>query len=229
VVLMDVQMPELDGVGATREIRALPPPKGNIPIIALTANAMAGDEKRYLEAGMNAYVSKPIQPAELFAKLANMARPVPADRPDSATPLAGTAITQAPGRDEGEAIILDLEKLAALRAVLPMDSVCGLLDLFVADTANYVGRTLECAASDDLDGVARNTHVIISTAGNMGAAQLSALARQLTEACHARDSRAVAGLAKQLESANRATSHAVQLWLAEAVPGEDARPRSAAS
>jgi CheY-like chemotaxis protein len=217
---MDVQMPELDGVGATREIRALPPPKGNIPIIALTANAMAGDEKRYLEAGMNAYVSKPIQPAELFAKLANLARPVPADRPD-------TAITQAPGRDEDEAIILDLEKLASLRAVLPMESVCGLLDLFITDTANYVGRTLECAASDDLDGVARNTHVIISTAGNMGATQLSALARQMTQACHARDTRAVAGLAKQLESANRATTHAVRLWLADAAPREDAPPRSA--
>jgi CheY-like chemotaxis protein len=68
-------MPELDGVGATREIRALAAPKCNIPIIALTANAMAGDEKNYLEAGMDGYVSKPIRPVELFQKLTEIVRP----------------------------------------------------------------------------------------------------------------------------------------------------------
>ena len=72
VVLMDIQMPELDGIGATREIRALGEPKCNIPIIALTANAMTGDEKYYLESGMDAYVSKPIRPVELFQKLAEV-------------------------------------------------------------------------------------------------------------------------------------------------------------
>ena len=72
VILMDIQMPELDGIGAAREIRALSAPKCNIPIIALTANAMAGDEISYLEAGMDAYVSKPIRPVELFQKLAEV-------------------------------------------------------------------------------------------------------------------------------------------------------------
>ena len=79
VLLMDIQMPELDGVGATREIRALGAPKCNVPIIALTANAMAGDEKNYLEAGMDAYVSKPIRPVELFQKLAEVVRPAAGD------------------------------------------------------------------------------------------------------------------------------------------------------
>ncbi len=58
VVLMDVQMPELDGVEATRQIRTLPPPKHLVPIIALTANAMSGAKEEYLAAGMDDFVSE---------------------------------------------------------------------------------------------------------------------------------------------------------------------------
>ena len=61
LILMDVQMPEMDGPSATRAIRALALPLGGIPIIALTANAMASDRDHYLAAGMDDYVSKPFE------------------------------------------------------------------------------------------------------------------------------------------------------------------------
>jgi CheY-like chemotaxis protein len=68
VVLMDVQMPALDGLGATREIRARWPDRP-LWIVAMTANAMAGDREACIAAGMNDYISKPIRPAELSGAL----------------------------------------------------------------------------------------------------------------------------------------------------------------
>jgi signal transduction histidine kinase/AmiR/NasT family two-component response regulator len=71
VVLMDAQMPEMDGIEATQKIRALSNEAiANMPIIALTANAMQGDRQRYLDAGMNDYTSKPIDPRALFGAIA---------------------------------------------------------------------------------------------------------------------------------------------------------------
>jgi two-component system, sensor histidine kinase and response regulator len=68
-VLMDMQMPLLDGIAATRQIRALPPPRSRVPIIALTADAMTGSKGYYVETGMDGYLIKPISIAALQQKL----------------------------------------------------------------------------------------------------------------------------------------------------------------
>lgn len=72
VVLMDIQMPVMDGVEATKCIRKLTPPKNNTKVIAMTANVLQEDIKRYLEAGMNAHIAKPFQKDDLLLKMAKM-------------------------------------------------------------------------------------------------------------------------------------------------------------
>jgi PAS domain S-box-containing protein len=69
-ILMDIQMPEMDGIEATRRIRGMSGPVARLPIIAMTANAMKGDRERLLSVGMNDYVAKPIEKAQLFHALA---------------------------------------------------------------------------------------------------------------------------------------------------------------
>ncbi len=88
LILMDSQMPELDGIGATKEIRALSGAVARTPIIALTANAMAGDRERYLAAGMNDYVTKPIDPDTLLAAIARCLDRAPTQSPPSDDPEA---------------------------------------------------------------------------------------------------------------------------------------------
>jgi signal transduction histidine kinase/CheY-like chemotaxis protein len=86
LVLMDVQMPDMDGVTATRKIRDLPGDVGQIPIIALTANAMKGNREEYLAAGMTDYVSKPINSHELSLAIARACAVAPTDPGHEAAP-----------------------------------------------------------------------------------------------------------------------------------------------
>ena len=95
VVLMDVQMPELDGFSATRELRRREQASGrHVPVIALTAHAMSGDEARCLDAGMDSYLIKPFKAHELLARIESFA--------------ATTAVAAAEGIADENALLLNV-------------------------------------------------------------------------------------------------------------------------
>jgi signal transduction histidine kinase/CheY-like chemotaxis protein len=99
LILMDIMMPAMDGLAATAAIRKLPPPFAGVPIIALTANAMSGDRERYLAAGMNDYVSKPVERREIFAVMERvlgvaLAQSRPAERAAQAAAPSAAAVQE---------------------------------------------------------------------------------------------------------------------------------------
>ena len=205
VVLMDVQMPELDGVQAAQRIRALPAPKSEVPIIALTAHAMSGAKEEYLAAGMNDYVSKPIQSEVLLRKLAELAERVAADGPEVAAPGDASAASAA--------AMLDRERLEALKSLLPRDGMREFLDMYFDQARKGIAIIRERAGEGAFKAMAGEAHTIISVAGNVGAICLSDLARSLEQACNAERAEDAKRLAAELYVVAEATTAALHRWL----------------
>lgn len=112
VVLMDVQMPEMDGVTATKRIRELDGPQSQIPIIALTANAMKGDEEKYRASGMSDYVSKPIESDKLAAAMQRQCGPGVSIRPErTGVPAARSGPPAQASAGQDKALQQDLDTL----------------------------------------------------------------------------------------------------------------------
>ena len=174
-VLMDVQMPEMDGLAATRALRGLPT-AANLPIIAMTANAMKADLDACLAAGMNDHVTKPI---ERKALLQTLRRWLPArarsseDAPDRPTVQGKADVPTLEGID----VAGSLERLG-----LEFESFRRMLIRF-ADSKDATFDPLRTAvASGDGYAAARHAHAIAGASGNLGADDLRAAAKALERA-----------------------------------------------
>jgi signal transduction histidine kinase/DNA-binding response OmpR family regulator len=206
LVLMDVQMPELDGVGATRAIRSMPASKAGIPIIAMTANAMQGAKAHYIASGMDDYIPKPVRPEQLFAKLARFTGK---DRPSEPMRLPSN-------RDDNTAadvVVLDLDHLEACQKVLPAPALQDLMVLYLADTDARMAGINKMASSGNLSAIGRDAHVLVGSAGNIGIVRVSALARLLEGACRDNDLEAAGRLVDELNAAAVDASKAIGNWL----------------
>jgi len=175
-ILMDVQMPEMDGMEATRHIRQLADPvKANIPIIALTANALKGDSDRYLAAGMNDYLSKPFDEAKLFRVISrNLTEPTPASIP--AAPMHGAASTTLSQTNiplKNHTSMLPVNKLYDLSMV---QSVSGgdegfikkMVALFIETVPQNLDELAKAVQSENWDQVGKTAHKLKSTVDSMG-------------------------------------------------------------
>jgi len=161
LVLMDCQMPEMDGFEASSRIRKgeAGPERSRTPIIAMTARVMQGDRERCLAAGMNDYVSKPVDPIVLAQALGRWL-----DRGER--PAAGKG-QEAPGGPIGEAPIFDRTVLED-RLMGDADVIAGIIDVFLESTPRLIETLKDCAARGDLEGAGHEAHSIKGAAAGIG-------------------------------------------------------------
>ena len=193
LVLMDMQMPVMDGVTATQSIRASG--VSEVPIIAMTANVMESDVKKCLDAGMNDHIAKPIDPTEMYRTLAKWlpestrsekradisAQPLPADRlsPDSSASVSPNALASnlvQGASDELEAVraIQGVDVDAGLsRVVGNKDLYRSLMGMFIETGLAFREKISAALAGGDPKAAEREAHSIKGASANLGMGQLA--------------------------------------------------------
>ena len=199
-VLMDVQMPEIDGLEATRRIRALPVPMGQVPILALTASALPEQIEACRDAGMDGHLAKPIERQALAQALAGLriapaAAAPPRDSAPAGLPLVDGDVIDALRTELGAAVAGDI--IGEFWAEL--DEVRALLDDPALDAAEAAPQLRQLA------------HRALGAARNLGAPRLAEKALALEVA--ARDGRPVMGLRAVVVALARQTADVLEAQL----------------
>jgi len=185
-VLMDVQMPGVDGVQATRAIRALGSPESAVPIVAVTANALVGHREFYLAAGMNDYLSKPISRETLTTVLARW--------------VAGGLKEPAPEARPSRPIELDLVDAAYLddlHGSFGEDKFRELIDSYAHTMEQGLRQLAALAAAQDFEQLAMEAHSLKGVSGNYGAWRMHSLFARLQIACKEQNAGAVQEIVRE--------------------------------
>lgn len=176
VVFMDCEMPEMDGYEATAEIRRRHADARHVPVVAMTAKAIQGDRDRCLEAGMDDYISKPVQLEDLEAALA---RWIPGDgsiaqSEQKSIPPAVSSELSSPALDPAVT-----ERLRALAVATDPSVLREIHDAFLASAVDYLAAMRDGAAGNDAGGLRKAAHALKGAGANIGAQRLTELCRQL--------------------------------------------------
>ncbi|MEQ2006918.1 MAG: DAHL domain-containing protein [Limisphaerales bacterium] len=221
IVLMDCHMPELDGYEATHALRELERTPGPAParrpihIIAMTANALQGDREKCLAAGMNDYVSKPVQIEELEAALLRWpgwaATDAATKTEDAASPAAAPAAPAA--QPEAVAVpVLDpgtLQRLRDLAASVNPAMFQQVLGMFSASAVTHLAKLRQAATDANAEHLWHEAHTLKGAAANVGASSVRDICQQLEDLGRVGQTTGSPGLVDQLETALAATQNEI--------------------
>ena len=201
-VLMDCQMPGMDGYAATAAIRRREGAGRHTPVIAMTASAMAGDRERCLAAGMDDYIAKPVRSQQLQATLT---RWVPAN---------AEVQNEVQNQDDAAldpAVVAGLRRLADAAGGEVLDE---LAELFARDTPQRLTTLRRAVADGDTHTLTETAHALRGSAANLGATTMVRLCQQLEHQANSGNRQAVAELLARLEALHPRVAQAVSTTLA---------------
>ncbi|HAP36637.1 MAG TPA: hypothetical protein DCQ28_12130 [Bacteroidetes bacterium] len=199
LVLMDVQMPEMDGYEATRQIRNSNSAilNHNVPIIAMTAHAMQGDRELCIEAGMNDYVTKPVSPKMLSEALDKW---LPKETKKLAEqPFVTTESPAIIPIQEEELPVFDWTGMMS-RMMDDEEFTKEMMAVFLKDTPQEIALLKECLEAGDVSGVERQAHSVKGAAASAGGERLRAVAFKMEKAGKAKDLESVKSQLVELET-----------------------------
>jgi CheY-like chemotaxis protein/HPt (histidine-containing phosphotransfer) domain-containing protein len=202
VVLMDVQMPELDGLDATRRICEQWPPERRPHIIAMTANALPEDREACFAAGMNDYVAKPIRAEELVAALK---RAKPLGGGDGASDAVGY-------------VSLDDGALENLRELGGDDFLGEVIDAFLADAPGLIATLRRSLEEESTEELRRAAHTLKSNGATLGAGEFAELCRTLEQRAKTGELDGAGELVDRIEQEYRPLEEALTALRSEPVP-----------
>ncbi|MEQ9498325.1 MAG: ATP-binding protein [Deltaproteobacteria bacterium] len=203
-ILMDLQMPVLDGFDTTAAIRSMPEEGRHTTIIAMSANARAIDRRRCLDAGMNAFLPKPVGLDQLESTLQQWifgAVPVPWAQGDTPIPL--------PNETLDRALLDSLRGLAGDREDLFRE----LIDTFLDDAPSALASMTEFIERNAFGALADGAHRLKSSSGNLGAQRMAALLVRLEQAAESKDVERASVLLEQVRAEQERAAGALRAYV----------------
>jgi CheY-like chemotaxis protein len=206
LILMDIQMPEMDGITATQQIRQLEGKCASIPIVAVTANAMQGDRERFLAAGMDDYIAKPINRDAFYMvvhRYALQQRTTQSKAPQAA-------------KSESTTPLLGDEVLSYLQSELSGETVSELIDEYMTHSATLLSQALVASEEQDAKNVEYAVHTLKGMSGALGALRMVDICQHILEACRSGEgTQQIGSHMNGLTGATEETQQALRAWLSE--------------
>lgn len=199
LVLMDLSMPEMDGFEATSRIRGLSGDRAHIPIIAMTASSMRGDREKCLAAGMDDYISKPVDKLTLLGAIAKW--------------IGGSAEGTQATQLGSENAVLDRAGIERLIADTDKSAASRLLGMFMTETRGRLDRIVNAVTLQRYDVVQKEAHAIKGSSGTFGAEQLRRQVEQLEGACLQSDQALIEDLTDKVLLLGEKTLEALEDYL----------------